>query len=206
MRFFAGLIVGLLGVAGYFGYERYLGPPCGARCGGGTFCAEGLCLVTPAPTAGKTPRRRRRKGRGRRRASAAPAADAPTRRAPTAAEVRAASEGPSLNSTDYVDLTKGGSTGAALDEADITSKVRAIDPKVVACIDRARGDEVEFKAATVTLSFRIERSGSVSKVRVKAPALLMKQGLYRCVRDVVTALRFPASGRSTIMTYPYRLH
>jgi hypothetical protein len=57
----------------------------------------------------------------------------------------------------------------------------------------------------VTIKFRIQRAGTVRGVRVEAPAILMKGGLYGCVRGVVGRLRFPSSGSSQIVSYPFSL-
>ena len=57
----------------------------------------------------------------------------------------------------------------------------------------------------VNVKFRIQRSGTVRGVRVEAPSILQKGGLYGCVQGVVERLRFPPSGSSQIVTYPFRL-
>ena len=50
-----------------------------------------------------------------------------------------------------------------------------------------------------------QRAGTVRGVRVEAPAILQKGGLYGCIKKVVGGLRFPASGGSQIVTYPFTL-
>jgi hypothetical protein len=57
----------------------------------------------------------------------------------------------------------------------------------------------------VNIKFRIQRQGTVRGVRVEAPSILQKGGLYGCVKGVVGGLRFPPSGSSQIVTYPFRL-
>jgi hypothetical protein len=47
--------------------------------------------------------------------------------------------------------------------------------------------------------------GRVVKSRVEAPAWLLRHGLYRCVRREVSALRFPAAGKDTVVTVPFNL-
>jgi hypothetical protein len=42
-------------------------------------------------------------------------------------------------------------------------------------------------------------------VRITAPQLLMRRGFVACARPIVTALKFPASGGSNVVTYPFAL-
>jgi hypothetical protein len=57
----------------------------------------------------------------------------------------------------------------------------------------------------VTVKFRIQRAGTIRGVRVEAPAILMKGGLYPCIRGVLGSLRFSASSSSQILSYPFSL-
>lgn len=213
MKFVLGLVCGLLALGGYFGYEQYRASkdPCLGRCGEGTSCSEGgRCEVAEEGKIGKKRkrRRRRRRRRGRRRRNkgvAAATSDAP--KTPSAAERKMVSKGPSLRSTDYIDMKnpkKGGGGGRELSTAEVTRVFRRLDRRIIACIDKARGD-YDFRGGRVSVGFRLERSGHVKKVRVKAPALLQKKGLTRCVVPLVRGLRFPRSSRALVMTYPFRL-
>jgi outer membrane biosynthesis protein TonB len=125
-------------------------------------------------------------------------------RQPSRADLQPATEGPTLSATDVVDLTKGGGSGRELSSEQISALVRAQDPQIIACIDRARAGYAVAQG-TVTVGFRIERSGRVEKVRLTGPALLVRAGLYRCVRPLIAGLRFPSSDRALVMTFPYRL-
>ena len=73
------------------------------------------------------------------------------------------------------------------------------------CISRARPDAEAYVPGLVNIKFRIQRQGTVRGVRVEAPVILQKGGLYSCVKGVVGGMRFPASGSSQIVTYPFRL-
>jgi hypothetical protein len=42
-------------------------------------------------------------------------------------------------------------------------------------------------------------------VRVEAPAVLQRNGLFSCIKGVVGHLRFPAAGTSQILSYPFAL-
>ena len=57
----------------------------------------------------------------------------------------------------------------------------------------------------VTIKFRIQRAGTVRGVRVEGPAVLQKNGLYGCIKNVVGGIRFPAAGTSQIISYPFTL-
>jgi hypothetical protein len=92
-----------------------------------------------------------------------------------------------------------------LSQDDIDARFRAEEEAVLDCISRARPDSEAYVPGLVNVKFRIHRTGSVRGVRVEAPAILMKGGLYPCVKNVVDRLRFPASGSAQIVTYPFRL-
>jgi hypothetical protein len=79
-----------------------------------------------------------------------------------------------------------------------------VESQVSHCITDALGD-YPLDSGKVELSFRVERTGTVNKVRVQAPQLLMRRGLYACVRPLVTGLRFPPSGGANVVTYPFAL-
>jgi hypothetical protein len=92
-----------------------------------------------------------------------------------------------------------------LSQDDIDARFRAQEEAVLECISRARPDAEAYVPGLVNVKFRIQRTGGVRGVRVEAPSILMKGGLYGCVRNVVEGLRFPAAGSSQIVTYPFRL-
>jgi hypothetical protein len=204
MRFGGGLVLGLiLGAAGLFGYQRVASheDPCLGHCGTGTTCVEGVCLLEEKKVARKKRRKRRR---WRRRRPRAKGADEETWRTPTAKDLKSVAKGPSLKQTDYINMEDKGGDERELTSAEVDGRFRRLDRRIIACIDRAR-EGWDISTGKVVVSFRIERKGSVSKVRVSAPAVLQRQGLYDCVRPLVTALRFPPSGRALVMSYPYRL-
>ena len=217
MRFFVGLLVGLVllggGVAGYHWYQVSQ-DPCLERCGQGTECQVDLCVASDDDDTDKVLRkkkkRRRRRWRRKRRRRPANAAitdtTAPeeTLRKVSAADLKSVNRGPSLRKTDYIKMGTSGGTTRELSTAEINAKVRRLDRGIVACIDRARG-EYDVQRGKVSVAFRIERSGRVAKVRVTAPRVLQRGGLYGCVAPKIRSLRFGPSARSLIMTYPYSL-
>jgi hypothetical protein len=204
MRLVIGALVGaVLGGAGVLGHGllQKRADPCLERCGDGTACESGRCVPSGVPVAAAE------RSRGKRRRPR-PSAGAPEReslRRVSAADLKPTSEGPSLRGTDRVDLTgDSDAAGRELSTEEIDAKVRSSDDKIVACIDRARKD-FDLDRGRVVVGFRIERSGAVEKVRVSAPALLLRNGLHECIRGVVRSLRFPATSRALVMSYPFEL-
>ncbi len=55
------------------------------------------------------------------------------------------------------------------------------------------------------MKLRIQRSGNVRGVRVEAPAILQKGGIYGCIKGVVGGIHFPPSNGSQVVSYPYSL-
>ncbi len=206
MRFFFGFLLGLLCLAGYVGFQQYQKgeDPCLGHCGAKTQCREGTCeLIAEAKTSKRKGKRSRRRRRGKRRQSASNPAQ-PALRTPSAKDLRSVARGPSLRKTDYVDLSSAGGTQRELSGAEISHKVRRLDPKIVACIDRARGD-YDIAGGKVLVGLRVERSGRVKQVKVTAPRVMQRAGLHACIKPLITSLVFPPSARSIIMTYPYSL-
>lgn len=165
--------------------------------------------VAPAtePAAPKRARRVKRRGRTVATAGAAPAAapDVPERKL-TAAELKPTSRGEDLSRPDVVRLDMAnGNNAEELSQEDIDDKFRARQDAVLECIDKARPDPNTFVSGRVNIQFRIQRTGQIRGVRVEAPAVLQQGGLYNCVKDVVTGLRYPASGGSQVVTYPFEL-
>lgn len=206
MRFGVGLVVGLaLGAAvvgGLWVYEQR-SDPCLGRCGTGTWCVEGVCLLQEAETNNRTGKGRRKRRWRRRRRPGTPAAE-PSLRQPTAAELAPAARGPGLKGTDVLNLDDR-TNHPELTTAQVDERFRRLDRSIVACIDRARGD-YDITTGRVVVGFRIERTGQIQRVRVSAPTVMQRAGLYDCIRPLVTQLRFPASDRSLIMSYPFDLN
>lgn len=124
----------------------------------------------------------------------------------SAADLRSVRRGDDLSRPDVLrlDLADGRAT-RELDQSDIDEGFRPREPAILDCIGRARPDPEAYVPGRVTIRFRIQRTGVVRGVEVEAPAILHEGGLYECVRGVVGDLRFPASGSSQIVTYPFTL-
>lgn len=197
------MLVGLLALGGYVGWQHWgrSKAPCLGLCADGTACVEGHCHVAVVKKKRKKKKRRRRWRRRRRRTSGSGASDEPPLKKASAADRRASTRGQGLKSADRIDMTKGGGGGRELSQSEVTRKFRRLDSRIVACITKAReGYDISGR---IKVAFRIERSGHIKKVRVTAPALLMRRGIYGCVTPLVRGLSFGRSSRSLIMTYPY---
>jgi hypothetical protein len=103
-----------------------------------------------------------------------------------------------------LDLTKDDEGPRELEQADLDA---VFDPKresISQCVVDAVGD-YPLDRAKVEVGFRVESSGTVSRVRIQAPELLLRNHVTACIRPIVTALRFPKAGGATVATYPFEL-
>lgn len=213
--FVLGLLVAALVFAGYLVWkQRQTGP------------AEVVVLRPDAgPAAVVKKRKRRARGAAREArvvASAGPAAapaHAPVAAPPppepepepvklSAADLRTVSQGDDLSRPDVLKLDMGSSGGASdrdLTQDDIDARFRPAEDAILECISNARPDPETYVPGRVTVKFRIQRTGHVRGVRVEAPAILQKGGVYGCIKGVVGRLSFPASNGSQVVSYPYSL-
>jgi hypothetical protein len=200
-RLFLGILVGLaLAAAGGLVYLRE-SDNCLHRCGDGTRCFNGRCVLAPPPTTvATTPTAAAKK----RKRHGGPGNPAQPELHLEPGDDRSATTGDSLGRAEHVDLTQGGDDGRELSQEDLDAVFRPAQSSISRCITDAVGD-YPLDSGKVEVAFRVERTGSVRKVRITAPQLLMRRGFATCVRPVVTALRFPASGGSNVVTYPFAL-
>lgn len=203
--FLLGLLVAALAFGGYLFWKNTQGP------GGET-------TASARPDAGAAKKKRKRRPRGASRVARAKA-DAEGRPLVSgepepepepvrlsAADLKSVAQGDNLGKPEVVRMDMGNDSQLPeLSQDDIDERFRAREDAILECIARARPDEEAYVPGLVNVKFRIQRQGSVKGVRIEAPAILHKGGLYNCVRGVVEGLRFPASGSSQIVTYPFRL-
>ena len=202
IRLFFGILVGIaLAVGGGWLYLRE-SKDCVGRCGSGTRCFDGRCIVAaPATTvapAPKEPKRRRRHGGGGGGEVAQPELKL------SAGDDRVTSAGDSLGRAEHVDLSQPGGDGRELAQEDLDGVFRPAQSAISRCITEAVGD-YPLESGKIEVAFRVERSGAVKRLRVTAPLLLMRRGFYGCVKPIVTGLRFPSSGGANVVTYPFAL-
>jgi hypothetical protein len=204
--FLLGLVVAGLAFAGYLYWKSEHTRPTGP--------------VAITRDAGAPAKKKRKRTRGATRVARA---GAPADRAdPTAAlpepdpepepiklspaDLRTVGQGDDLSRPDVIKMDLGDTTEAReLTQDDIDARFRGEEGAILECIMSARPDQETYVPGRVTVKFRIQRAGTVRGVRVEAPAILQKGGLYGCIKRVVGGLRFPASGGSQIVTYPFTL-
>ena len=123
-----------------------------------------------------------------------------------ASDLKLVSQGDDLSKPDVVRMDLSDESGShELSQDDIDGRFRAREEAILSCIAHARPDEETYVPGRVTVKFRIQRSGNVRGVRVEAPAILQKGGLFGCIKGVVGGLRFPPSNGSQVVTYPFSL-
>jgi hypothetical protein len=174
------------------------GDACLGRCGEGTRCEKGRCIAAaaPAPPLTQEAKRRRRHDPG----GSASAAAAEVQLKP--GDELVVEQGDALGRPEHLDFTK--PDERELTDEDIDRVVRGAEGDITRCIADAVGD-APLAAGHVELGLRIEKSGSVGRVRVKAPRLMQRNGLTACLRGVATAMQFPASGGASVYTHAYEL-
>jgi hypothetical protein len=201
--FLLGLLVAGLAFAGYLYWKSTATPrPVGS--------------VAAHPDAGASPKKKRRRARGAVRVARAGSPGAMEPQAPaepepepiklSAADLRTVGQGDDLSRPDVIKMDLGDTREAReLTQDDIDAQFRGQESAILDCIMSSRPDQETYVPGRVTVKFRIQRAGTVRGVRVEAPAILQKGGLYNCIKKVVGQLRFPASGGSQIVSYPFSL-
>lgn len=123
------------------------------------------------------------------------------------ADLKLVSQGDDLSRPDVIHMgdATDDSGSHELSQDEIDGRFRAKEDAILGCISRARPDEETYVPGRVTVKFRIQRTGNVRGVRVEAPAILQKGGIYGCIKGVVGGIRFPPSSGSQIVSYPFSL-
>jgi hypothetical protein len=202
--FLLGVIVAGLGFGGYLYWKQRSAPAVHAP----------VVADAGTPTKDvKEKRRRRRRGAMRvagaegpaeGRAAPEPPEPEPIKLSP--AELRLVSQGDDLSRPDVVRMDLSDDSGShELTQDDIDARFRAKEEAILGCIAHARPDEDTWVPGRVTVKFRIQRTGNVRGVRVEAPAVLQRGGIYTCIKGVVSGLRFPPSSGSQVVSYPFSL-
>jgi hypothetical protein len=197
IRFIVGVLIGAGALAAVAFLWMRGSDACFGRCGDGTKCDNHRCVVAPAGppvVATKEPKRRRRHGSGE--------ANAPPEIQLKPGDEKMVAQGDALGRAEHLDLSQ--PDAKELPQEEIDRVIRAADGSIVRCISEAVGD-APLENGRVEVGLRVEKSGSVSRVKVEAPQLMQRNGLTRCIRGVATALRFPASGGASVVTYPFEL-
>jgi hypothetical protein len=210
--FLLGLVVAGLAFGGYYYWKEFMHPPAKPVAG---------VDAGAAPKEAREKKKKRRRGAVRVARNEAPAqAPSPGRPAPpppmeaepepiklSASDLKLVSQGDDLSRPDVIRLgdATDDSGSRELTQDDIDARFRAKEEAILGCISRARPDEDTYVPGRVTVKFRIQRTGNVRGVRVEAPAILQKGGIYGCIKGVVGGIRFPPSSGSQVISYPFSL-
>jgi hypothetical protein len=188
--FILGILVTGLAVAGYVYWQRIQTPS----------PAPGLALDGGA---GQEAKKTKRRSRDVARAQTADSASPSIRLSP--GDLRVMAQGDDLSTPDVLRLDMDQDQLPELSQDQIDRVFRAHETAIVECITRARPAPGTYVAGQVTVKFRIQRAGTVRGVRVEAPAILQRGGLFGCIKSIVGRMHFPAAGNSQIATYPFAL-
>lgn len=187
-RFLAGVSVGL--VVGAAAMAIALWP---RRPGDRASSESGTSKAGPAKTGARSAARRAR--------PADTGGDAPPILAP--GDEAMAAEGDALRPrARAVDLGAGGDE-RNFGSSDIDEALRPRSDAILECISSARGAAV--LRGRVRFGLVVAPDGRVVQTRVEAPRYLLRRGLSACVRPELSALRFPAAGRDSVVTIPFDL-
>jgi len=200
--FLLGLLVAGLGIGGYIYWQHV---------------QHTTAKPTPATADADAPttvKKARKRNRGAVRVARGPAAgDAVAGAEPesepvrlSAADLRPVAQGDDLSKPDVLRLDMSNDKELPeLSQDQIDERFRGQESAILDCIARARPDPETYVPGRVTIKFRIQRAGTVRGVRVEGPAVLQKNGLYGCIKNVVGGIRFPSAGTSQIISYPFTL-
>ena len=201
LRIIFGMIIGLAVAAGGGWLYLQKSKDCLDRCGNATHCFNGRCIATgPATSVATTPNLRKK---GKRHGDLVNGVAQPELKL-SPGDTNTSASGDALGRAEHVDLSQPGGDGRELTQDDLDATFRPAQAQISRCITDAVGD-YPLESGKVEVAFRVERSGGVKKMRLEAPQLLMRRGLYACVRPVVLGLHFPASGGANVVTYPFSL-
>ena len=121
-------------------------------------------------------------------------------------DLRTVAQGDDLSTPDVLRLDMSNDQELhELSQDQIDAVFRSQETAILECISRARPDPETYVPGRVTVKFRIQRAGTVRGVRVEAPAVLQRGGLFGCIKSAVSRLRFPAAQTSQILSYPFML-
>lgn len=186
------------GAAMYLGGPDALRDPCLARCGDKTECRERRCVpvvVSPSPEPKPA---KRRGGRAQTKDGLQPELKL------LPGDEKIVASGDALGRPEHVEFVPGDDNSVELSQDDIDRVWHRAEPAISRCITDALGDW-PLEHGTVDIGFRIEKSGSVRKVRISAPHLISRTGGVACIRSAVTQLEFPSSGGASVVNFPFAI-
>jgi hypothetical protein len=122
----------------------------------------------------------------------------------TAADLKPDADGDVLRPrTLTIDAESTGPEPRDLSQSEVDGTFATVKPQIVRCIIDARG--LAPVSGKITVGVVIGPDGKVFKSRVEGPAYLMDQGLYSCVKSVLSTMRFPAPGKDIVASVPFTI-
>ena len=193
IRLLVGLLGGIAIAAGAAAWLAHGDFSCFGRCAEGTRCSGARCIPGTAPEPAAPAKLARRRTH---------AASQPLEL--RAGDERRGVEGESLGRTERIDMTETGDAAKELDQEELDHSFAPAQPRIEKCITDALGD-APLASGRVEVGLRVGRSGAIERLRVEAPQLLLRRGIYHCVRGATQGLKFPASGGASVVTFPFEL-
>ncbi len=119
------------------------------------------------------------------------------------ADLRMTSEGDSLSRGEQnLDFAGGpGEEPRELTQGEINGAMSGVSDAIGECIVNATGN-AEL-SGRINAGVVVGPDGRVTQTRVEGPAYLMKRGLASCVRARLRGLRFPSTGKESVVKYPF---
>ena len=119
------------------------------------------------------------------------------------ADLRMTSEGDSLSrGAQNLDFAGGpGEEPRELTQGEIDGAMGGVSDAIGECIVNATGN-AEL-SGRINAGVVVGPDGRVTQTRVEGPAYLMKRGLASCVRARLRGLRFPKTGKESVVKYPF---
>jgi hypothetical protein len=156
-----------------------------------------VAVAAPAPAApAKEEKKKKRSSNG------SGAGHAPVEMRP--GDERVVAQGDALGRPQHVDFTKEGDEGHDRTQEELDLVFHRADGNILRCVNDALGD-APLETGRIEVGLRIEASGQVSRVRVEAPQILQRRGVYPCIKTVASALRFGQAGGASVVTWPFDL-
>jgi hypothetical protein len=97
----------------------------------------------------------------------------------------------------------GGGEARSLDDREIDAVLGRQAGDVKDCV--VQGATNTDLRATITIKLVVDGRGRVLRSRIQAPRYLFAHGLLGCTQRALGRLRFPATGRATLVTLPVNL-
>lgn len=166
--------------------------PCDDRCGLGTTCQGGKCIVEAAPDGGTTgaaadavPAKGRRKGRRRRGSRSG--GDAVAGSAPVFDDSAIPRFDPNR-----VQTIGEGQGSERLSDRKVRQELERLEPGFNRCIEQVANAGVDIGSGQVSFEIGIEPSGKVWGITATAPRALRESGVVACMRKAIHRHRFPS--------------